>query len=240
MTPEPLRCHHCGAAVPLLHGNAFACPYCRAKLDVPAPYRELFRVHAQETHARHELETNFQTVSAPPARWIDRVALALVLFAPSIVVAVTVAFSHHARNVIDLFVFAIIPAMLPGAAIWIWSASVHATLVRFRYALAALPPESDGGPLHCRLCGAPLELAANAISARCAYCGTDSLIEHVTEAVRAFTTVLCDELRTLDQAIVALRIRKRVLVAGAAVAIILFAALVLAVITGYERSVRGR
>ncbi len=235
MTLDPLRCTHCGAAVPLLRGEPFACPYCRGRVHVPPPYHALFVAHAQEAEARHALEQRYTRVARPPRRRLDQAAVGLVLVAPPVLAALWVVVARVPPSAVGVFAGAIVPALLPGLALGIWSAAVHATLVRFELALAALPPEDDGGPPRCRICGAPLALAAGAISARCAYCGSDSLIGHVAEATRVLANKLRDELRTLGHAIAALRIRRRLLVGGAAAAAVLLAALVLVVLASYTR-----
>jgi len=75
-----------------------------------------------------------------------------------------------------------------------------------------------------------LRARRRAISAHCAYCGTDSLIDHASDVARRIGSRLRDELRTLGQAIEALRVRKRLLVGGIVVVAALLGALVLAVL----------
>lgn len=228
MSLEPLRCTHCGAAVPLLHGASFSCPYCAAKVVVPAAYRELFAAEAQEASARRELEQRFAAVATAPRRRVDAIAAVLVLLLPAAAVATWIGLAVEPPGLPRLFALAIVPALLPGTAISVWSASVHATIVRFQLALSCEPPERAGGPSRCRQCGAPLALEPGAISAHCAYCGTDSLTDHVAAAARRLQTALRAELRTLGDAIVALRVRRRLLVAGAAIAVLLLGGLVAA------------
>jgi hypothetical protein len=43
-------------------------------------------------------------------------------------------------------------------------------------ALAALPPSRPGGASRCRKCGAPLDVARDALGQTCVYCGTDNLV----------------------------------------------------------------
>lgn len=226
MSLEPLRCAACGAAVPLLHGVAFACPYCRAHVHVPSEYRVLFDAHAREQAAHAELERQFAVVARPPPRWLDRLAVALVLLGPAVVAVTAVKLASHPLTIVPLFAYAIVPALVPGTGLWVWSATVHATIVRFQLALAADPPPASGGPPCCRQCGAPLQLAPGAIAAHCAYCGTDSLIDHVAAAARRLQSALRAELRTLGQAAKALRVRRRLLVGGVAVAMVLLGAFV--------------
>jgi LSD1 subclass zinc finger protein len=230
VTLEPLCCAHCNAAVPLLDAKQFTCPYCKAAVHVPAEYRELFAVHERELATRHQLEQRFVAVATPPRRRVDVAAVLLVLLLPAVAAIAWVSLARYQPSIVGLFIFAIVPAVLPGAVLWTWSAAVHATIVRFQLALACDPPAHDGAPPSCRTCGAPLHLEAGAISAHCAYCGTDSLIDHAAAAVRRLATRLRSELRTLDQAIEALRVRKRLVVAGIAVVAAMLGGLVLAVL----------
>jgi DNA-directed RNA polymerase subunit RPC12/RpoP len=233
MTAAPLRCAKCHAPVPLASSHAFSCPFCGARVTVPADYRQLFELHAQEAETRKTLEHDYASAARPPSRRIDIVAALLVLVAPSLAAGIWVARSEHALRIASVFAGVIVPALLPGVALWIWSASVHATIVRFQLALAC-DLGADAHPL-CRVCGAPLATPAGAIFARCAYCGSDSLIADVTRATRSLRTRLREDLRTLAEAIIALRIRRRLLVAGIAVAAAGLAALAVLLVAARSR-----
>jgi predicted RNA-binding Zn-ribbon protein involved in translation (DUF1610 family) len=231
VTLEPLCCEKCDAPVPLSDATRFACPYCKATVHVPAPYRELFEAHAKELATRHELEQRYAAAAKPPSRRIDRCAILLVLLAPAIAAATWVMLAHT-TSALGAFVFGIVPALVPGTMLSVWSASVHATIVRFERALGADPPDRAGGVPRCRECGAPLAPQPGAISAHCAYCGTDSLIgaETAVAMTHRLETALRKELRTLADAILALRLRRRLVVGGAAAAVGLLAALVLVIL----------
>jgi LSD1 subclass zinc finger protein len=230
VTLEPLRCAKCNAAVPLLGAKHFTCPYCNADVHVPHDYRALFAVHERELAARRELEQRFAAVARPPRRWVDRAAVLLLFIVPSLAPTVWVHFARDQPSIVGLFAGLIVPGVLPGAIVWMWSLAVHATIVRFQLALACDPPANKGEPPRCRGCGAPLHLESGAISAHCAYCGTDSLIDHAAAAARRIGSQLHSELRTLGQAIEALHVRKRLIVGGIAVVAVLAAALSLAVL----------
>jgi hypothetical protein len=49
--------------------------------------------------------------------------------------------------------------------------------IRLLAGLQARAPSTPGGPARCRICGAPLELARDALVAHCLYCETDNVIE---------------------------------------------------------------
>lgn len=220
---EPLLCHACGSPVPLRAGHHVTCPACRASVAIPARYQALWAERGLADAARHELETRYASAARVPARWVDRLAVALVLALPALAVVAWMSVAARSPDSVTLFTEAIVPAMLPGTALWLWSGAVHATIVRFQLALAARAPADDGGPSRCRHCFAPLDVPADAVLVRCAYCGTDHLRSDVTAATRRAELAVGAELRTLDQATVALRRRRRLIVAGSLVAVAVFA-----------------
>jgi DNA-directed RNA polymerase subunit RPC12/RpoP len=223
---ELLRCHACGAAVPLRAADHTTCPYCQASVPVPKRYRHVLAERAHEAAVRHELEERYSSAARPPARWIDVLAIALVLALPAIAAGAWMAVARRAAASISLFTFAIVPGMLPGTALWLWSAAVHATIVRFQHALTCRPPERPHGPNCCRICGAPLDVPADALSVRCPYCASDNLVADVTPIERRIVDALADDLRTLDAAAAALRLRRRLLRGGAVLAVTLVVAIV--------------
>jgi len=220
MTAAPIHCTRCNAPLPLLAARSFACPNCGAHVAVEARYQHLYETNVLEAKAHEELEARYARVSRVPSVRFDALAIALVLFGPAIVAATA---RRAAGSPIDLFTFAIIPALLPGTALWMWSAAIHATVVRFRLALAAR--KHDDKPC-CRECGAPLAVRGAAIFARCAYCGTDSLVTELAAAVSALDQALRGELKTIADAITALVYRRRLVIVGIAIVLVVLAALV--------------
>jgi DNA-directed RNA polymerase subunit RPC12/RpoP len=223
---ELLRCHACGAAVPLRAAEHTTCPYCHASVQVPARYRHVLHERAQEAAVRRELEHQYSSAAHPPARWIDVLAIALVLALPALAAGSWMAVASRAAASINLFTFAIVPAMLPGTALWLWSAAVHATIVRFQTALSCHAPERPDGPSCCRICGAPLDVPADALATRCPYCGSDNLVADITPLEHRIEDALANDLRTLDTAAAALRLRRRLLVGGSVLAVTLFTVIV--------------
>lgn len=236
---EPLRCHGCGAAVPLRSSDHVSCPSCNAKVAVPARYRELLDERAREEQVRKALETRYAAAARPPARWISRLAVALELGLPAAVGAIWMGLAARAVDSVELFTAGLVPALIPGSALWLWSAAVHATIVRFELALGMRPPNRAGGPSRCRECGAPLDVPAAAMSVRCPYCATDNLVVDVTPLTRQVELALGKELRTLGEAAAALRLRGRLLAAGAVLACALFALVVWAVGFAYAHTPEG-
>ena len=223
MTAHPIHCAKCNAPLPLLAATSFDCPHCGAHVAVQARYKHLYETNVLEAKAHDELEARYARVSRVPSGRFDALAIALVLFGPALAAAVWMHASAHPPTAIDLFTFAIIPALLPGTALWMWSAAIHATVVRFRRVLAAR--KHDDKPC-CRECGAPLAVGSAAIFARCAYCGTDSLVTELSDAVGALDDALRRELRTIAEAITALVYRRRLVIAGVAIVLGVLAALV--------------
>lgn len=227
---EPLRCEACGGAVPLADGATSRCPYCDAPVEIPAAYGRLAEAHATEVDTRRELEQRFRTVSEPPPRSTDVLAIALVLLLPPVLGVAEVLLAGAAADTVLVFATAVVPALLPGTCLWVWSASVHATIVRFQLALAGSPPEREGGPPRCRSCGAPLDVEPDAFAARCAYCGTDSLLSNLEGAARRLHDRLRGELHTLGEAAAALRTRRRLLFGGTITAAVMLGALAFAAV----------
>jgi hypothetical protein len=56
---------------------------------------------------------------------------------------------------------------------------------RLLASLRARPPEIAGGPSSCRLCGAPLAVATDAIVATCTYCHAENAVVVATPLVEA-------------------------------------------------------
>jgi len=47
---------------------------------------------------------------------------------------------------------------------------------KLQAALAALPPDREGGPVRCHSCGAPLDVGPADLGLACLYCGADNLV----------------------------------------------------------------
>ena len=181
---EPLQCGACGSPVALGPGLHVTCPACGKPVEVPARYRTLWAEQAREGAARRELETRYAAAARVPARWVDALAVALVVVLPAATAVAWMAVASRAVDTVALFSDAIVPALLPGAALWLWSSALHATIVRFQLALGCRAPAKEGGPSRCRHCDAPIDVPADALSVRCPYCGTDNLRVDVAAMTR--------------------------------------------------------
>ena len=226
MTAEPIRCKKCGAPLPLLASRSFNCPHCKAHVAVPDRCKELYEKNVAEASTRREAEERYAYVARVPSRRFDIAAIALVLLAPAVVAAMWMQRAAHPPGALDLFTLAIVPALFPGTALWMWSAAIHATVVRFQLALAARRPKDKSSAPCCRNCGAPLHVADAAIFSRCAYCGTDSLVTTLADAVGALDEALRREIKTIGEATTALLYRRRIVVGGTAIVLAVLAAFV--------------
>jgi len=231
----PLSCPGCAAPVPLPRelgaDDRIPCAHCGALVALSADHAAAVRASAATAAARKTIEPLWQKVTAPAGRGLVGVALLLVVLLP---VASTIAASlipYPPWGQVAIYARVTLPALFPGAALYLWSAAVAATVLRFRDAISARPPARSGAPPGCRHCGAPLTVEPEALAATCAYCGTDSLLAEVP--VRSLQRKLAETVRTLDEAVRKLRARKVILGLGAAAlavtiggaAFLLFAAL---------------
>lgn len=199
----PLCCPACGGAVPLGDGDELECPYCQARVPVPADYRALRDAEREHSADRAHAAALYEKLGHAPGpllqRWV-RMSLPMYEGAARVlrlgwlavfVVLVSVAIVGHwvapyiGVDFVDLvggkrlyggiaLVFAVLVVM-PVAL-----ASYLDHFVRSRgslqRSLAAAMPEQPGGPSLCRNCGAPLHVAAGALGVRCVYCGSDNLV----------------------------------------------------------------
>jgi len=226
MSLEPLRCAGCGSPAPLAARPSVACPACAREVAVPADYLAAARLHEAGVAARAAAESVFARLLRP-APWTGPAGLALLALAPP---AATLAANLLLpdRAPAALFGVATLPALLPGAALWTWSAAAGATARPYREALAAAPPPRGSSAPGCRSCGAPLDAAPGALSATCLYCGTDSLLERLP--LGELGAALRGTLTDLRSAVGALRRRRLALALGLGAAALLVAALSAAVV----------
>lgn len=230
MRLEPLRCKQCGGTVPLRAASEVPCPFCGNRVPIPDKYHQFL----VDDETRVETEKRFRDVTRVPRARVDYAAAALVLLLPALAAAIPMLLTHHPISAFTIFAAAVVPSLLPGTGLWIWSSSIHATVARFQLALTCKPPELKGGPARCRECDGPLYVAPGALSATCGYCGADNLVANIAGAARRLHTALREQLRTLADAVAALRTRRRLIIAGVVVAAVLLAALDLAVLWAHH------
>jgi DNA-directed RNA polymerase subunit RPC12/RpoP len=192
------ECPSCGAPLPPTGMDTHvACTACGKQTKIESGSDAVLR----EQKSRADAETLFAKLGRPP-RWSQRFATYLVSwkiwvfgFPFALGLVVTIADKprdwllagweavFHARllNVASPFVGSVIShGFTVGIliALLVWSLLGERIDARrdLQAMLAAKPPETAGGATRCRKCDAPLEVAAGALGARCAYCGTDNLV----------------------------------------------------------------
>jgi len=222
VTLAPIRCTSCDAPLPLADPTpTVPCPYCGERNTLPPRYVEAAALHQREHEARLRAEPLWRKVGRGAPSWSAGLALALVVFLPPLATLAGLLLPGLELGVAEVTALFTLPALLPGAGLWIWSSAVSGTTMRFRAALAARAPERDGGAPGCRNCGAPLESGADALTATCGYCGVDSLLEQIP--VGELARGLGRTLTSLGQAVTALRRRRAILGLGTGGAALLVA-----------------
>ncbi|MCC6997974.1 MAG: hypothetical protein IT370_25395 [Deltaproteobacteria bacterium] len=182
---ELLTCPGCAAPVPLGAGPTVACPSCAASVAIPEAYVRLAEATLRADQARRAAEPVWRALGGPPPAWARNLAMALVVLLPPLASVLVALLVTPALGAAEICAVATLPAVVPGAALWLWAASVGASVEGVRAALAAAPPARAGGPATCRHCGAPLQLSAGALSVTCSYCQADNL---AIKAARAEAT----------------------------------------------------
>lgn len=222
MTLAPIRCTSCDAPLPLADPTpTLPCPYCGERNTLPPNYVEAAALHQREHEARERAEPLWRKVGRGAPGWSAGLALALVVFLPPLATLVGLLLPGLELGVAEATALFTLPALLPGAGLWIWSGAISATTMRFRAALAARAPEHEKRAPGCRTCGAPLGVRPGALTATCGYCGTDSLLERVP--VGELARALGRTLTSLGDAVTALRRRRAILGLGTAGAALLVA-----------------
>ena len=189
---ELLSCPSCAAPVPLSTDASVACPSCAAPVAIPEAYVRLAEASRAADAARRAAEPLWRALGGPPPRWARNLGMALVVLLPPLASVLVALLVKPALGAAEICAVATLPAVVPGAALWLWAAAVGASVEGVRAALAAAPPARAGGPATCRHCGAPLQLPAGALSATCSYCQADNL---AVSAARAEASEASQRLR---------------------------------------------
>jgi hypothetical protein len=187
----------------------------RARTPRAGGRRELRRIQREDETARRRAQALFSTLDSPP--WPLTRVLAAVFDQPMFVfwiffgvpvglVSIVAGLAVDARLqppravtvgviFVVLFAFAFVPRSMGIYA------NRRAGGRRVLLAgLAARPPKLPGGPALCRECGAPLEVAAGALVARCVYCGADSAVQIRTPFLARARRAARGAAHTIDEA----------------------------------------
>lgn len=219
---RPVSCGGCGAPIPLaVPSPRVTCRYCGAVTELPREYVEAADIRRREGEARRRAEPLWRRLSGGAPPWAKTLGLVLLVALPPVLSLVAWLIPPLRLGVAHITALVGLPAILPGAGVWLWALAVSATTARFTSALAAARSEEGNRPL-CRSCGAPLEVEEGALCATCGYCGTDSLLEEIP--VNALARQLGEAMSSLGEAAHRLRARRAILGLGTAAAVLLVAA----------------
>ena len=248
-----LQCPQCGAPLSLGSGETTSCAQCRSTVEVPAAHRALRDVARAESAANREAARLFEELGRRPSRMARLVGLvfhpiALLFFGGSfmLLLLMTVAIAavwslsplFHA-NIWDilpeskrtpLILVPSIGAFVAGVVMGVYGRRRVLSTRALQAALAAAPPAHPLDSPHCRVCGAPLELPAGALGARCLYCRADNLVALPPEwiaGVRAYTRTVGAEIETAASALAAEHRRlRRSVILRVSVVLVLIGAIV--------------
>ncbi|HEY0252471.1 MAG TPA: hypothetical protein VGC41_13140 [Kofleriaceae bacterium] len=210
MALDPLQCPACSAPVPLVAGDHGTCPSCGATYPIPDTYQAL-RDEAAANARKPEALALAKALGTPPPAIIR----AFAVFSSTTFVVIGLGFwvflgmlaSSLATPFIGKHVFhvntydvltearkmqllMVVPfgALVIGFTLSAWARRRGIVRGGLQSALAARPPERANGPKTCHRCSAPLAPEPGALTARCAYCQADNLIEMPPTWVAAMRT----------------------------------------------------
>lgn len=194
-----LACASCGAPVEVTREKLTHCAHCGHDTEVPENYRAALDVAEREVETDALTQAAFAKLGAGPPWPLRAIGVIsskwwlvplLFLFVFDVVVDIAdYGFDHieawFGVNGWDWFTLNEQILIVWGSSIFVMAVLVvlgafgmrRATdLTALHAALAAKPPDREGGPARCRECGAPLTIPKNALGVRCAYCKTDNLV----------------------------------------------------------------
>lgn len=222
-----LGCSGCGAPLALGREDWAVCGQCGRRTVIPAEHRALRDAGGWDAQARAEAEAALHGFDRPPGLLLRVVAvLAGLPFAAVFVVfgvplffvdlALAIAAARLVSQVMGwpsggidemspmlvtacmgvvLWGLTIVPAFL--AAYGGRRVTARSLLLE---ALAARPPAHAGGPASCRACGAPLAVEAQAVVARCVYCGAENALQVAPSRLKAARASTETVVRTMREA----------------------------------------
>lgn len=199
MALDPLQCPACAAPVPLVAGDHGACPSCGGSYPIPGTYQAL-RDAANADARKPEGLALAKALGKPPplairmfavfsSAWFVMIGLGFWLAAG--MAASAAAMPWIGRHVFRVNTYDVLTAarqmqfmvLLPlgtlviGFTLSSWARKRGIVRGGLQAALAATPPARAGGPKNCHRCAAPLAPEPGALTARCAYCQADNLVE---------------------------------------------------------------
>lgn len=222
---EVLRCGSCNAPLAIADADVVTCPSCNAQTPVPAPYRELLHVRHYDAASRAEAERLLRRLDRPPsivtkvlARVLDLPMLAFVMLYGIPITLFAVLEADRANRWLaprlhldspDDVPFGYMVAIICGLmlviafiprALGVYANRRVTARGQLLASLAAHPPEVAGGAATCRMCGAPLAVATNAIVATCSYCHAENAVALETTTVASAKKIAGKIAKTIVEA----------------------------------------
>lgn len=226
MTLATLHCPGCGAGVPLSAGESTQCRHCRAAVVIPPEWQAAAEAHAAAERVRREVEPRWRELTTGVGAGVEGTAMGLLLLLPPLLTIWAQIGMTPPPSPAENLGYIAFPALMPGALLWLWAATLNALVLRIRRSLRAREA-GPRGDLGCRNCGAPLAAESDAPTATCLYCGTDSVVRDLPPVLASLND-RDHALRTLGEAAQVLKRRRvnlalGVMVVGCGVATIVAA-----------------
>ena len=199
MALDPLQCPACAAPVPLVAGDHGTCPACGASYPIPSTYQAL-RDEANANARKPEALALAKALGKPPpvairafamfsSAWFVMIGLGFwiaggIALGVSAMPRIGRVFFHvntydvlsEARQM-QLMLMVPIGTLVIGFTLSSWARKRGIVRGGLQAALASTPPARPGGPKTCHRCAAPLAPEPGSLTARCAYCQADNLVE---------------------------------------------------------------
>jgi hypothetical protein len=160
------------------------CRHCGRSIEIPEAWRVAAEAHAAVARLRREVEPRWRQLTVGVGKPVVAAALALSSVLPPLCTWLVQSRLSPPPTPVENLGFVAVPALLPGALLWLWASAVDAAVLRVRRDVGARK-SGPAGALACRGCGAPLAPEAGALATTCLYCGTDSVVRDLPATTRA-------------------------------------------------------
>jgi LSD1 subclass zinc finger protein len=196
---DPLQCAACAAPVPLVAGEHGICPSCGASYPIPSTYQAL-RDEASANARKPDALALAKALGKPPPALVQACAMfdstwfllgGLGFWIAAGMTSSMLAMPWIGRHLFHINTYDVLAEarafqlslLVPlgtlaiGFTLTDWARKRGVVRGGLQSALAATPPTRSGGPKICHRCGSPLAPDLGALTARCAYCQADNLVE---------------------------------------------------------------
>ena len=221
---QPLLCGACGGQVPLAEGNSEPCPFCGAMVPIPETYRVIRDANRISDGDRAKVHAAYKRLGTPPGLLLRAWAggarllwkgwwLCSVLSVFALLAALTwshtlaLPWGFDPYDVLGAYPFAglcalavVLVSVMPLIVVS-YRESTLGLRMELGAGMAAKPPAQRGGPVQCRVCGAPLSVPPGALGVRCGYCSTDNLVALSPRWVTKFGSASRTEHRVITGAL---------------------------------------